>query len=102
MSQPWTAGEVLRVISKFTPAPVDVECVDVWHPETLSEAAMLAYKALEVDGILRITKVHISRYTGRTDVRYLTQIPHEWILERLREEKLRFEAMGKQLEMEGV
>lgn len=90
------------MVSKFTPASVDVECVDTWHPETLSEAAMAAYKALEIEGCLRITKVHISRHTGRTDVRYLTQIPHEWILERLKEEKQIFEAMGKQMEMEGV
>lgn len=90
----------MRSAGKFTPAPVDVECVDVWPPETLSEDAMLAYKALEADGALKIVKVSVSRNTGRTDIRYMTQIPHEWILEQLKEQKLLFEARGRQLEME--
>ena len=90
----------MRSAGKFTPAPVDVECVDVWPPETLSEDAMLAYKALEVDGALKIVKVSVSKNTGRTDIRYMTQIPHEWILEQLKEQKQLFEARGRQLEME--
>ena len=88
------------MVSQFSPAPVDVECVDTWHPGTLSETCMHAYKLLETEGALQITKVSISKYTGRVDVRYLTQIPHEWILERLKEQKLQLEAQGRQLEME--
>ena len=90
----------MRGAGKFTPAPLDVECVDVWPPETLTEDAMLAYKALESDGALRIVKVTVSRFTGRTDIRYKTQIPQQWIRERLKEQKLLFEARGRQLEME--
>ena len=86
--------------TKMEPAPVDISCVDTWPPFTLSEYAMMAYKALEADGAIRIEKVSISKTTGRTDVRYFAQIPHDWVLQRLKELKNEFTAAGQQIEME--
>lgn len=61
----------------------DIECADVWHPGTLSDAAALAYKLLEVQGRIVIQHVEVGRYSERVTVKYLADIPHEWVRELL-------------------
>lgn len=86
-------GRTLR----FVPAPLDVECVDVWPPERLSEAAQGAYDSLIERG--RITAVEAHRDgVGRIYVRYMADCPVEWIREELREAKYR----GRQMELTEV
>lgn len=83
-------GRTLR----FAPAPLDVECVDVWPPERLSEAARGAYDDLAARG--RITAVMACRDgAGRIYVRYMADCPAEWIREELREAKY----AGRQMDL---
>jgi hypothetical protein len=75
-------GRTLR----FVPAPLDVECVDVWPPGRLSQAEKDAYDALASAG--RIRPVRVDRDgAGRVYVRYMADCPVEWIREELREAK---------------
>jgi hypothetical protein len=84
-------GRTLR----FEPAALDVEIVDVWPPGRLSQAAKDAYDALASAG--RIRPVRVDRDgAGRVYVRYMADIPEQWIREELREAKYR----GRQMEME--
>lgn len=84
-------GQVLR----FEPAPMDVEVVDVWPPGRLSQAAQDAYDALTRAG--RIRPIRMDRDgAGRIYVRYMTDIPEQWIHEELREAKY----AGKQMDLE--
>ena len=79
------------------PAPLDVECVDVWLPERLSEAARGAYDILVECG--RITAVEAHRDgVGRLYVQYMADCPAEWIREELREAKY----TGRQMDLEEV
>lgn len=82
-------GRTLR----FVPAPLDVECVDVWPPGRLSQAAQGAYDSLVERG--RITAVGAYRDgVGRVYVRYMADCPAEWIREELREAKYTGQQMG--------
>lgn len=65
----------------------DIECADVWHPGTLSDAAALAYKLLEAQGRIAIQRVEVGQYSEQVTVRYLADIPHEWVLELLSKAK---------------
>ena len=77
-------GRALR----FEAAPMDVEVVDVWPPSRLSRAAQDAYDALASAG--RIRPVRVDRDgAGRVYVRYMADIPEQWIREELREAKYR-------------
>ena len=71
---------------RFDPAPVDVECMDVWPPGRLSQVAKDAYDTLAAQG--RIKPVEVYRDgAGRVYVRYMADIPDQWIREELREAK---------------
>lgn len=80
---------------RFDPAPVDVECMDVWPPGRLSQAARDAYDTLAARG--RIKPVEVYRDgAGRVYVRYLADCPVEWIHEALRKAKYK----GRQMKLE--
>lgn len=86
-------GRALR----FEPAPMDVEVVDVWPPGRLSRAAQDAYDALASAG--RIRPVRVDRdAAGRVYVRYMADIPEQWIRQELREAKYR----GRQMDLTEV
>ena len=86
-------GRALR----FEPAALDVEVVDVWPPGRLSQAEKDAYDALASAG--RIRPVRVDRdAAGRVYVRYMTDIPEQWIREELREAKYR----GRQMDLTEV
>ena len=86
-------GRALR----FEPAPMDVEVVDVWPPGRLSQAEKDAYDALASAG--RIRPVRVDRDgAGRVYVRYMADIPEQWIREELREAKYR----GRQMDLTEV
>ena len=84
-------GRALR----FEPAALDVEVVDVWPPGRLSQAAKDAYDAMASAGRIQPVRVD-SDAAGRVYVRYMADIPEQWIQEELREAKYR----GRQMEME--
>lgn len=79
-------------------APFGVACLDVWPPQTLSRPAMEAYRALEAKGLLEMDSVQVGRHTGSVKIRYRTQIPHEWILQELKDEKCKIAFGGEQTE----
>lgn len=82
---------------RFVPAPVDVECIDVWPPGRLSQAAQDAYDALASAG--RIRPIRVDRdAAGRVYVRYMADIPEQWIREELREAKY----AGRQMDLTEV
>ena len=86
-------GRALR----FEAAPLDVEVVDVWPPGRLSQAAKDAYDTLASTG--RIRPVRVDRDgAGRVYVRYMADIPEQWIREELREAKYR----GRQMDLTEV
>ena len=86
-------GRALR----FEPAPMDVEVVDVWPPGRLSQAEKDAYDALASAG--RIRPVRVDRDgAGRVYVRYMADIPEQWIREELREAKY----AGRQMDLTEV
>ena len=85
---------------KMDPAPFDVECVDIWPPRTFERAVMLTYKQAEADEQIKVLKIAISQHTGRVTVRYMAQIPHEWIIKDLGALKRRIEEQGEQIALE--
>ncbi len=86
-------GRALR----FEAAALDVEVVDVWPPGRLSQAAQDAYDALASAG--RIRPVRVDRdAAGRVYVRYMADIPEQWIRKELREAKYR----GRQMDLTEV
>lgn len=86
-------GRALR----FEPAPMDVEVVDVWPPGRLTQVEKDAYDALASAG--RIRPVRVDRDgAGRIYVRYMADIPEQWIREELREAKYR----GRQMDLTEV
>ena len=88
-----TTGRALR----FEAAPMDVEVVDVWPPGRLSQAAQDAYDHLARAG--RIRPVRVDRDgAGRVYVRYMADIPEQWIREELREAKY----AGRQMDLTEV
>ena len=85
-------GHTLR----FERAPMDVEIVDVWPPGRLSQAAQGAYDTLAAQR--RIKPVEVYRDgAGRVYVRYMADVPAQWIHDELREAKY----AGQQTTMEG-
>ena len=86
-------GRALR----FEAAPMDVEVVDVWPPGRLSQTAQDAYDTLASAG--RIRPVRVDRdAAGRVYVRYMADIPKQWIREELREAKY----AGRQMDLTEV
>ena len=82
--------------AKWPPAPVDVECVDVWPPGCLSDARKRAYDAICRRGRLNphaVTKDD----SGRIYVRYSADVPHEWILAEMSAERAAIEANAEQV-----
>ncbi len=61
-----------------------IHCVDTWPPGTLTEASMHAYKRLEKQGEIRLQSVAQNRASGVVTIRYLTDSPQRWILDRLK------------------
>ena len=85
-------GHTLR----FERAPMDVEIVDVWPPGRLTDVEQAAYDTLAGAGRIRSEGASRDAY-GRVIVRYLADIPAEWIRGELREAKY----AGRQTTMEG-
>ena len=82
---------------RFEPAPCDVECMDVWPPGRLSEAARAAYDTLAAAG--RIKPVEVYRDgAGRVYVRYMADCPEQWIRDDLRQAKYK----GRQMNLTEV
>lgn len=73
-----------RIFSDFSPATPEIECVDVWPVGRLTAAKMAAYDRAAREGSIRPLKVYRDPNTGKTAVRYLSAIPHPWMLEELR------------------
>ena len=82
---------------KWLPAPMEIEVVDVWPPGTLTEAAMDAYDRLCKDGRI-ISRGATKDRSGRVVVRYMADIPVQWIHDELREAKY----AGKQIGLSEV
>jgi hypothetical protein len=87
---------------KFEPAPMNIECVDIWPPGTLGRPEMLAYKEAESAERIKVKKIRINQVSGRATVRYLSTIPHEWMVGELREHKRAIVARGEQMSLEGM
>ena len=81
---------------RFEPAPFDIEVVDVWPPGTLSEAVQDAYDALAAAGRIIPRGLVARDAAGRVIVRYMADIPEQWIRQELKEAKL----AGRQMRME--
>lgn len=84
-------GHALR----FEPAPVDVEIVDVWPPGRLTVVEQAAYDTLAGAGRIRPVGASRDAY-GRVIVRYMADIPAEWIHGELKAAKYE----GRQMMME--
>jgi hypothetical protein len=81
---------------RFEPAPFDIEVVDVWPPGTLTDAAKDAYDALAASGRI-IPRGSVTRdAAGRVIVRYMADIPEQWIRQELKEAKMN----GRQMRIE--
>lgn len=65
--------------------PPIIPCIDLWPPGTLTSPKLAAYRALMDAGDIRIRKVTYHRPGGYTTVEYLSNLPHAWTLERLKE-----------------
>lgn len=97
MSDGFTVKDATGRALRFEPAALDVEVVDVWPPGRLSQAAQDAYDGLASAG--RIRPVRVDRDgAGRVYVRYMADIPEQWIREELREAKYR----GRQMDLTEV
>lgn len=72
---------------------MDVEVVDVWPPGRLSETARNAYDTLSRAGRIRPKSVTRDG-TGRVYVRYMADIPEQWIREELRAAKYAGQQIG--------
>lgn len=70
----------------------DIVCMDVWPSGTCTPEAMAAYKQIEAQGRIAIQRVEYGNNTDTLTVRYLADIPHQWMLELLGETKRRLEA----------
>jgi len=70
--------------TKVTPY---IPCVDIWPPETITEASIHAYKRLEKRGEIKIQSIPVNRRTGVVTVRYLADCPQQWIIARLKKAK---------------
>lgn len=71
---------------RFDPAPMDIEIVDVWPPGRLTDVEQAAYDHLAAAG--RIRPIGAARdICGRVIVRYMADIPSQWIRGELREAK---------------
>ena len=82
---------------KWELAPFDIEVVDVWPPGRLSDAARGAYDTLARAGRIRPKSVTRDG-AGRVYVRYMADIPEQWIREELRAAKY----AGQQMTMSEV
>lgn len=67
----------------FTQAEPHILCLDTWPPNTLSPAKMAAYKAQEEAGNISLQSIKHGKKSGIAVVRYLSNCPHEWILQQL-------------------
>lgn len=57
---------------------------DVWKREDLNEVRMKAYKHMEAAGQLQIVSIIYSKANGKVVVEYRSSMPHEWLLDDLR------------------
>ncbi|MBE5775283.1 MAG: hypothetical protein E7337_15380 [Clostridiales bacterium] len=78
--------------------PPFIPCVDLWPPGTLTDAKRAAYKQLINKGDIKIRKTVYHKGSGYITVDYLSNLPHEWTLGRLRE--LAMLDQGQQIRME--
>jgi len=78
--------------------PPFIPCVDLWPPGTLTDAKRAAYKQLINKGDIKIRKTVYHKGSGYITVDYLSNLPHEWTLGRLRE--LTMLDQGQQIRME--
>lgn len=82
---------------RFEPAPLDVPVVDVWPPGRLNAAARWAYREAQAAGRIRLEREFVDPANGCTVIRYLADIPVEWIHAELGDRKRRWN--GEQLNM---
>lgn len=77
---------------KFIPAPMNIEVVDLWPPGRLGDVEKAAYDRLARAG--RIKPKGVTRdAAGRMIVRYLADIPEQWIRQELRAAKMQGEQL---------
>ena len=60
-------------------------CCDLWPPGTLSAAKMAAYKQMMREREIVLREVTVFKGSGHITVEYVSCIPHDWILDRLRQ-----------------
>lgn len=76
---------------------MDIPCLDVWPPGRLTQYARDAYDTLAQAGRIRPVGVKHDR-AGRVIVRYMADIPQEWI----RDELARARRQGRQLTLTDI
>jgi len=96
MSDGFAVKDATGKIHRFEPAPHDIEVVDVWPPGRLTEAAQDAYDALAASGRIIPRELVTRDRAGRVIVRYMADIPEQWIRQELKESKL----AGRQMRIE--
>lgn len=95
----WNLYQHMAAVTALPHAPADlpedctrvephIPCVDVWPPGTLTPACRAAYDQLAANGEIRRQSLTEHRITGVVTARYLSDCPHEWILDRLRRYKV--------------
>lgn len=67
----------------FTRVEPLIPCFDIWPEDTLSDAKRAAYAYEEKQGNILIRSVKKYEKSGMTTVDYLSNCPHEWILQQL-------------------
>ena len=61
-----------------------IKCVDFW-PDGIPERKLQIYKQFIAEGQIRKHHVIVNQWTQATTVEYYSTIPHEWILEEMKE-----------------
>ena len=84
----------------LTPAPLDVQVVDVWPPGRYDDAVHYAYKTAVAAGRIKIERAIRDRSNGCIIIRYWADIPAEWIRAELGILKRQWN--GDQIAMEGL
>lgn len=61
-----------------------IPCCDVWTKNTLTPEKMHAYRVLNDQNEIRMGECIYSKAAGIVTVTYMSGLPHEWILQRLK------------------
>ena len=57
---------------------------DVWPRDSMDQTRMQAYKQLESENQIRVTKVTYNKPTELLVIEYKSTIPHEWVIDELK------------------